>query len=619
MSSIAIRKKHVLSTNRRKIYELDAITIAFYRRNPVIACEDLLGIYLSDAQAWILASSWNTKRAVWSCSRNFGKSFLIAICCILRALLYENQNIYIVSSKGNQAKETFIKIEEIVLGIGKTSDSIPDLKDIVKFETEQNDKNRTGFKHDPGSYSVGFYNGSKIFTLNSTPDNARGKRSSLTVFDECAYCSEELINAVEPFSTQSGDAAYGKDMVKNQDLIPLKPYNQIIYASSQGSIDAIFYQRYKQFAKKMIAGDRDYFVCDMPCDTAITMYHKGRQIPALLEQSTVDDKMRANPDECRKEYYNQPDTSGGVNQIIKWGTIRRNERQIIPYIDWKSENKIILAFDPARTIDNSILSAMQIYEDPEKGTCGDIISCTNFIDLASRKKYKLDSNRQLEEIRNIILAYNGPGLDYEFIDSILIDAGAGGGGTSTYADQLLNEFEDEYGKLHAGLIDTTHEIYAGYKKRYPNTVDKLRLINPKKYRTQMVNEFIELMELGVIKMPYAYSGAEFLKISKGVDANTQEEILENYYLSDDEMINLVQIDLMKQEVAAIHKFSNAEHTSFSYALPKEKENKMHDDRFYCCLLMAHRLYEIRRGKMMKKKRDNSDIGRLIQFKAPKIF
>lgn len=35
--------------------------------------------------------------------------------------LYENQAIYIVSSVGNQSKETFTKIEEIVLRIGKTA------------------------------------------------------------------------------------------------------------------------------------------------------------------------------------------------------------------------------------------------------------------------------------------------------------------------------------------------------------------------------------------------------------------------------------------------------------------------------------------------------------------
>lgn len=611
-------KKIVLSTTRRKIYELDAETINYYRRNPVIACEDLLGIYLSDAQAWILASAWNAERSVLSCSRNFGKSYLVAIFCILRAILYPNQNIYIISSVGNQAKETFTKLEQLITGIGKAAESSPDLKDIVRGETVKSDKNKDGFIHNPASYTVKFYNGSQIFTLNSKPDNARGFRSSLTVYDEAAYIDEDLINATEPYSSQSADAQYGENVIIDQDLSPLQPPNQIIYASSQGSIDTLFYQRYKEYAKKMIAGDRNYFVCDMPCDTAMTMYHKGYKIPPLLSQSVVDDAMKLDKEKALREYYNQPDLTGGVNQIIKWKTIRKNEKQIIPYIGWKPENKIVLALDPARTIDNSILMGMQVYDDPDFGTCGDIISCTNFVDLASRKKYKLDSNRQLSEIRHTLLAYNGTGLDYEFIDSLLVDSGSGGGGTSTYADHLLNDWTDDYGKTHKGLIDLNHDVYVGYRSRYPNAVDKLRLINPKKYRTQMIQETIELMELGVLRFPYSYSGQEFLQIPIGLD-QSGEEIFDIYNLSQDEIVNFSQIEKAKTELAAFHRYSNAENTSVTYSLAKEKQNKMHDDRAYCVFLLAHRLYELRRGKMLRNRHTKKDISQYIQFRAPKIF
>ncbi len=105
------RNKVIITESKRKIYELNAKTIALYRRNPCIACEDLLGIRLIDAQKWMLQSSWNASHVVWCCSRNFGKSFIGAIFMILKAILYENQAIYIVSSVGDQSKETFSKIE----------------------------------------------------------------------------------------------------------------------------------------------------------------------------------------------------------------------------------------------------------------------------------------------------------------------------------------------------------------------------------------------------------------------------------------------------------------------------------------------------------------------------
>lgn len=65
---------------------------------------------------------------------------------------------------------------------GRTSESIKSLKDIVANETVKSANNADGFKHDPASFSVEFYNGSKIFTLNSKPDNIRGKYLTTHVF-----------------------------------------------------------------------------------------------------------------------------------------------------------------------------------------------------------------------------------------------------------------------------------------------------------------------------------------------------------------------------------------------------------------------------------------------------
>ena len=165
----------LMSERKRRICELDAESIAFYRRNPCIACEDLLGIKLIDSQKYILQQSWNKPHVLWCCSRNFGKSFLGAIFMVLKAILYENQAIYIVSSVGDQSKETFTKIEEIVLRIGKTSASIRSLKDIVEKETVKSANNKTGFSHAQAGFHVEFYNGSEIFTLNGNPDNNRSK------------------------------------------------------------------------------------------------------------------------------------------------------------------------------------------------------------------------------------------------------------------------------------------------------------------------------------------------------------------------------------------------------------------------------------------------------------
>lgn len=594
------RKKIIMTEIKRIICELNAESIAYYRRNPCIACKDLLGIKLIDAQKWILQSSWNASHIVWCCSRNFGKSFIGAILMILKAVLYENQSIYIISSVGNQSKETFTKIEEILLRIGKTAASIKSLKDIAEKETKKSPTNKSGFSHNTAGYHVEFYNGSEIFTLNGNPDNNRSRRATLCFFDEAAYCSDELISACEAFATQNTDFVTSIDDNFNPETEARRVPTQLVYASSQDQMDKMFYKHYKNFSKRFLAGDRNYFVCDMICDTAIETYMNGKRYTPLLTQAKVDAALKANKDKALREYYNQPTMDGGITQIVKWGVIRRNEKLLLPKLHWEKDINICLAFDPSRTGDNSILSAMNLYQHPEYGWCGDIVNCVNMIDIASKKKYKLDSNRQLEEVRNIILNYNGQNPDYEYLDSLLIDQGAGGGGTSTYADALLNDWKDKYGHEHRGLIDANHDIYVGYADLYPNAVDKLRLISPRKYRTQMVEEFIELMNLGVIKFPYEYGNQGYIKMSKGIDKDTEEEIFINYELSTDEELSLTNIDLMKTEITSIRKTSNSENTTVTYALSKEKENIFHDDRFYTIIMLAHRLYELRRGQTINK-------------------
>lgn len=594
-----------MSAARRRICELDAASIAYYRRNPCIAARDLLGIELLDSQKYILQHTWNASHAVWCCSRNFGKTFVGAVFLLLKAILYENQAIYIISSVGDQAKETFSKIEELVTRMGKTAASFKDLKDIAEKETVKSPTNKSGFSHNPAGFEVSFHNGSYIGTLNSSPSNARSRRATVVFFDEAAFCSDELIAVCEAFATQSTDFITSTNENYDPGLEPLQVPTQLIYASSQDGMDTIFYKHYKNFAKKMFAGDRGYFVCDMICDTAIHTYMNGKKYVPLLTQDKVDAALAANKDKALREYYNQPQTDGGVNQIIKWGTVRRNETFNLPQLVWDPKYTYVVAFDPARTGDNSITGVMRLYDDPEYGWCGDIINMVNFVDVASRQKFKLDSNRQLAGLRELILNYSGDtAADYEYIDSVLIDAGSGGGGVSTYADNLLNNWTDSYGREHRGLIDMTHDIYKGYEELYPDAIDKLRLINPKKYRTQMVEEFIELMTLGVIRMPHEYNGNGNMTIA--VKNKNGDEDLVDYELSMDEMLALAQIDLMKQEITSIQKTQNAEKTTTQYALSKDKDGTGHDDRFYVAILLAHHLYQKRKGSALKTKKVESD-------------
>jgi hypothetical protein len=120
----------------------------------------------------------------------------------------------------------------------------------------------------------------------------------------------------------------------------------------------------------------------------------------------------------------------------------------------------------------------------------------------------------------------------------------------------------------------------------------------------MCEELIELMDLDLIKFPKEYSGKGFVTIA--VD-NGNERDIKTRQLTLEEELALIYMDILKTETTSIHRFQNAEKTNVVYKLPKDKERRMHDDKFYTLLLLAHHLYEKRRDDQLSKSRSRKKI------------
>jgi hypothetical protein len=327
----------------------------------------------------------------------------------------------------------------------------------------------------------------------------------------------------------------------------------------------------------------------------------GEPYPALLSQSKVDNAMSGNKEQAMREYYNKFTKDGGETQIIKWGMIRKNETLLLPELSNKDGSKYLIALDPSRMSDNSIITVMKIIEDKDIGYYGEIVNCTNLIDSGSKKNIKLSTPEQIKILKEQILAYNGQCPDYGNILGLLIDPGAGGGGINAIGDNLLEDWNDSKGTKHKGFLDIDCEAYPNYTHKYPNASHILHFYSPQKYRTQMVDDFIELMKLDLIKFPKEYHGKGYIVEEK---LNVKGEIeLNNRYLSKEEEISLMQIDLLKTEITSIHKFENPEKTNKNYKLPKDKEGHIHDDRFYTIIMLSHFLYNLRRKNIINKKKD----------------
>lgn len=412
------------------------------------------------------------------------------------------------------------------------------------------------------------------------------------------------------FATQDTDFATSIDEDFTMDTQKKNCPTQLLFASSANDTECLFHQKFKDYSMKMFMGAKDYFTVSMPCEIPLNPLMSGKPHPPLLKKSQVDDELAVNREKALREYFNQPSKDGGDEQMIKRSQIIRNSNFLLPELgNTTNKDKYIIGIDTARSFDNSIATVMKLCFDENIGYYGEIVNCVNLIDVGKKKKTPMKSPDQIKYIKQMIIDYNGIGNpDYENIVGILFDAGAGGGGVSAFADNLLDDWYDNKGILHKGFIDKIHEIYKEEVIKYPNASSILELINPKKYRNIMCEELLKLMELDLIKFPKEYNGKGYITLSNE-DKNGEIEF-SNRNLSIDEEISLINLDILKTETTAIHRIKDDQGNVSKYILPPDKERIMHDDRFYTLILVAHKLFELRRENITNKRVVQQDISTL---------
>ena len=612
----------------------------YYQCNPVRFIDDFFNIELLDAQAYVVQRTWNCPNVLVLASRGFGKSTVIDLILMAKDMLFCNVWSYIASGSGSQAEETFTKLEQIA------NDNIDEMRGstgyIFKHEVEINNAAGDGFSHGSNGFKYSLYNGSFTQTLNSNIDKKRGKRGSV-IFDECGFLSDEMLKVYGAFAAVNKNFASGKDRDGHSiDPVRLRTFainlpNQKFYISSASSTDTEFYRLYREFSKKQIMGDRDYCVIQVDCEVVLRPTIRGEVVNALLSRGTIDTEMRTNPEKARREYYCEFTSDAGMNAIIKRGTITRNSETRAPLLyNDTGKKKFVIAYDPARSRDNSVILVMEIYQTDDGAYKGRIVNCVNLLDIGKKIKSPMRTPDQIEYLKQLILDYNGDAPDYENIECVLIDAGSGGGGVNI-ADFLMEDWVDKKGKTHRGLIDKEYsEEYAG---RYPNAINKLRLVSPTQYKSIIYEALIEMLDIDAISFTTDYDNKGYLTVfeadekklekekkrigeelkSQGFAGEALAKKLEEEIshascvttkvvkLDQFQEIALANIDAMKEEmVNMVRKKRDSGKDSFE--LTPEKANKLHDDRSYCMALCAWFLSEKRlEGIRARKKPQASDI------------
>lgn len=586
--------------------------IQWGRNNPIKFVELFYGIEFLDYQKYAFMKSWTTSNVVWLFSRNGAKTTMGGIFIMAKSNLIPNFRTYILSGSGQQSQELFLKIEDIAK---KNIATFTGLTDVFLNETVKSAACTTGFTHNPSSFGFDLYNGSKVRTLNSDFDNNRGKRSNLNYYDESGFCQDELFATSEPFLAQNSNFRLGGE--QTADVLTRQFPNQKIYASSASAVDTYFYGKYKEYSKKMFMGDKNFFVADINCDAIISATFNGKMYPVpLLERREVEDALKQNQEKALREYYNKFTVEGGDNQIVKRATIIKNSESYAPVMANDGCRKFGIAYDPAHDFDNSIALVGEFIEDDNIGYYLKLANCVSFLDVSKKKnKKQIRTPEQVDYIKTMLLDYNGnKAVDYENIEMLCVDKGAGGGG-HIIGDYFMEDWFDLKGNKHKGLLDK--EECAEHSSKFPNAIDKIKLINPKKYKNEMFAAMEDMIKYDLVKFPKEFDNKEFIyipidtyseeteQIDDDIEVQKGEREFRKYNLSMDEKIALANLDLLKEEIVNIYRYEGS-NNSVSYGLSKDKENKMHDDRAYCLAMLCWRLQQLRRKNIIGKKKSSTN-------------
>ena len=555
------------------------------KRNSIISVKEILSVPTK-------CITVDNHSQLYLCSEKFvvthnttlGSPFLMA-----KSLLIPNFQAYILAGSGSQSQEMFSKIEKIAK---REIASFTGLTDIFLNETVKSASNKDGFTHNPSSFEYNLYNGSAVNSLNGAINNLRSRRSNCNFYDESGFAPDELFTASLPFITQNSSFRLGGDV--DVSTFPKQFPNQAIFASSASSTDTFFFRIYREYAQKMMLGDSNYFVADINSDVVINATYNGKLYPVpLLSQQTIDNAMRENYSKGMREYKNIFTTEGSDKQIIKRSVLIRNSELRIPIFANNSNRKFALAYDPSRSYDNAITMVGEIIFDENIGYKMEICNGVSFVDIAKKKKTPMRTPEQIEYLKKMILDYNGKqSAEYENIETVCIDAGAGGGGVNI-ADYLMEDWTDNAGIKHKGLIDKIEST--DYVSKFPNAVDKIKLLSPQKYKKMLFDALIEMLNLDLISFTEDYDMKGFLTFADSENS---------YKLSFDEELALKNIDLAKEELVNMNRYDGT-NGNYRYDLRDDRVGRLYDDRAYCLAMLAWYLSELRRKHITGKKKNTN--------------
>lgn len=252
----------------RSIMEGAAIWGSYYRHNPDKFAEDYLHLRLKLFQRILLTMMfWSTIFVLIAC-RGLGKTFISAVYCVIRCILYPGSKVCIASGTRGQAINVLEKI------IHELKPISPELRaEINEKETKIN-----------GTNAQIVFNNTSVIKVVTASDTSRGNRCNVLLLDEYRLISKDTIDTVlKKFLTQRRTPRYEELTDAERKSEYSKEKNLTLYLSSAFFKDHWSFTKCIDTFKAMIDDRRRQFVCGFPYQLSIE--------EGLLDAETVADEM----------------------------------------------------------------------------------------------------------------------------------------------------------------------------------------------------------------------------------------------------------------------------------------------------------------------------------------
>jgi hypothetical protein len=202
-------------------------------------CKEILNVQLLPSQALFLKEIWTRKFPMLIASRGFGKSFILSLYCVLRALILPKRKVVVVGAAFRQSKVLFEYMETIWR-------NSPMLRDICDGDSgPRRDTDRCTLRlNDSTVTCLPLGDGQKI----------RGQRANDIIADEFASIPREIFeNVVAGFAAVSADPVENVKRVaaqkKAEELgIELEEEKEEVQKDNQIVLSGTAYYDFNHFA-----------------------------------------------------------------------------------------------------------------------------------------------------------------------------------------------------------------------------------------------------------------------------------------------------------------------------------------------------------------------------------